>query len=185
MFAQGGQDGFRLVFLTPPIAVLRWRDRCEARWTPAEKEKPFKYTEAPILVHNRKRSHFPLLERFARETARRSIEAKFSSRFRSRTRPLSVELANEVVSVYERMRAAAPRSAFASTYNETLPYGPPMIDRNRKTTYRHHVRRLMRDSDGAKGGLPAVVLTPENQAQSRCGLSQHQQSDRRRTRRCT
>src|SRR5688500_10149371 len=49
-FAQGGRQGFRLVFLTPPITIKNWEDRCEARWVPAE--MPFRYEHAPVLVAN-------------------------------------------------------------------------------------------------------------------------------------
>src|SRR3954470_21807193 len=52
-FIQGGALGARLVFLTPPITVTVWRDRCEARWVPPVNGKmPFKYAQAPILAYN-------------------------------------------------------------------------------------------------------------------------------------
>ena len=49
-FIQGGHLGSRLVLLTPPISVKKWKDNCEARWKPAA--MPFKYAEAPVLASN-------------------------------------------------------------------------------------------------------------------------------------
>ena len=43
-FVQGGPQGTRLVFLTPPVTINVWEDRCEARWVPTK--MPFKYAEA-------------------------------------------------------------------------------------------------------------------------------------------
>src|SRR5688500_11872968 len=59
-FAQGGDKGFRLVLLTPPITIRQWKDRCEARWSPAE--MPFKSQHAPVLVRNNGDSDFPALK---------------------------------------------------------------------------------------------------------------------------
>jgi hypothetical protein len=132
-FVQGGILGFRLVFLTPPINVVVWNDRCEGKWTPAE--MPFKYAKAPNLARNDGPSDFPLIAEFARKAARSTIEGGLSSRLRSRTLPLPQELAREVVSVYERFRTESPPSAFALTYDEALPNTPPSIDQDREKTY--------------------------------------------------
>jgi hypothetical protein len=155
-FIQGGPLGHRLVFLTPPIVVRRWPDHCEARWTPVE--MPFRYTEAPILAYNDGPGDFPLLEHFARRSDRTTVEGGLSSRLRSRSRPLSVELAKEVIRVYEQQRAEAPPSAIASTYEQALPYDPPRIDRNREATYRRRIRELTR----------AEAPPAETHARSRC-----------------
>ena len=153
-FMQGGSLGFRLVLLTPPITVKVWGDRCEARWTPAS--MPFKYRTAPVLAYNHGASDFPLLERFARETARSTVEARLSSRFRSRTRPLSERIAHELVRVYEQLRATAEPSAFTLTYDEALPYAPPRIDRSREESYGKHIDNLTNQSDIAKRCSPPV-----------------------------
>jgi len=145
-FVQGGPLGFRLVLLTSPIEVRGWGDRCEALWTPAE--MPFKYKTAPILACNDGRSDFPLIRRFARATARSTIEAGLSSRLRSRATPLPLELARQVVGVYELMRELAPPSAVASTYDEALPNAPPRIDRHRADTYQSHINKLTRARRG-------------------------------------
>jgi hypothetical protein len=147
-FVQGGSRGSRLVFLTPPIKVKKWCDLCEAKWRP--KEKPFKYDDAPILAYNEHDSDFPLIEKFARDTHCPTVESGLSSRLRSLTRPLSATLARQVIAVYERKRAKAPPSAFADKYEEALPYAPPKIDRERKRTYRSHLKKLRRNADGGK-----------------------------------
>ncbi len=76
-FAQGGDGGFRVVLLTPPVTICRWKDRCEALWTPAE--MPFRYTDAPILVCNDGRSDFPGLQRLAARTLRGKTNPKAAS----------------------------------------------------------------------------------------------------------
>lgn len=139
-FVQGGSRGFRLIFLTPPVTIQPWRDRCEARWTPPE--MPFRYDEAPIVAYNHGIGDFPLIERFACETKRTTIEGGLSSRLRSRSKPLPPELAKEVIRVYERKRSEALHSAIALTYEEALPYDPPNIDCNRKATYRRIISEL-------------------------------------------
>jgi hypothetical protein len=56
----------------------------------------------------------------------------------------------------------------ASTYDETLPYKPPTIDRKRKATYLGHIR----------------LLAPKARAQSRCGAPSRLRLNTR-PRRCT
>jgi hypothetical protein len=141
-FVQGGHLGTRLVYLSPPIKVVRWKDRCEARWRPHA--KPFRYAFAPILASNRRRGDFHGVERFARATRRTSIEGGLSSRFRNRTKALDEKLAAEVVQVYERLRSRAGRSSFAKTYDLALPFPPPDVDRQRRRTYLRRLRELRR-----------------------------------------
>ncbi len=185
-FIQGGPSGSRLVFLTPPITHVKVRkDKdmayCEVRWTPAE--MPFKYTEAPLLAYNAGRGNFRLVEKFARATRCPTVESRLSSRCRSRALPLTADLANEVIAVYERHRAAARQSAFASTYDQALPYAPPIIDRNREATYRRYISGLARGTDGAQSVLPAKVPPLKAQARSPCGRSRCRRSEPRTTRR--
>src|SRR5688572_10173625 len=52
-FVQGGKLGSRLVYLTPPVTIRQWADRCEACWKAGAGERmPFKYTHAPVLARN-------------------------------------------------------------------------------------------------------------------------------------
>jgi len=53
-FAQGGDGGFKLVVLTPPVTVFRHKNHCEVRWERSQ-EMPFRYCRAPLLIDNTKR----------------------------------------------------------------------------------------------------------------------------------
>ncbi len=136
-FAQGGDQGFKLVHLTSPIEVIHHGDFGEAKWQPAK--MPFKYTEAPILIDNSGYTDFPLLKKFIAGTNRSSWEAKFSSRFRTRRTPLDKVIAEELLDVFDQKVAAVSSAAFSSIYVDALPYSPPKIDYNRKQTYLHHL----------------------------------------------
>ena len=173
-FAQGGPLGLRMVFLTPPVTVRVWSDRCEARWAPAE--MPFKYTDAPILALNGERGDFPLVDQFARDTNRTTAEGRLSSRLRSLAKPLSIKMAREVIAIYERKRLKAARG-IASTYDEALPWSPPMVDRTREATYRSHITQL---SDDAADLLNDEV---ESKDQPSCCLSRRRKP-KSQTRRC-
>jgi hypothetical protein len=175
-FVQGGALGFRLVLLTPTITVYPWADRREARWYPAK--MPFKYREAPVLAWNSSRGDFPGVECFARETKRSTLEGGLSSRLRSRIRPLPLELANEVIRVYESLRGTAPPSAIAATYDEALPY-TTQIDRNRKATYRRLLGELGVDVNDPVSGCNGGSLMAERQDQLPGGLFLLKQTKRR------
>lgn len=133
-FAQGGDLGFRLVYLSPPIEVVRHKRLCEARWTPWE--MPFRYPDAPLLINNRGTSHFKHMRQALAGTRRSTWEGKFSSRFRARRRPLYANLARELVRTYKRRRSSAPRGSISKAHVEALPSLPPKIDSDRKRTYR-------------------------------------------------
>lgn len=130
-FAQGGKKGTRLVYLTPPVKIARHKDRIEAKWRPPE--KPFRYSDAPILVSNIRNGDFPQLESSMR--AGRPVEGYFGSRFRSRAKPLEPDLAEELIRVYNNKRRNAPKSALAKRYCDALPWLPPKVDEERKRTY--------------------------------------------------
>lgn len=132
-FAQGGELGMRLVYLSPPIKIARHKSLCEAVWQPHE--MPFKYSAAPVLIDHAGNTDFPLLKRFLKRTDRGGWLARFSSRFRSRRQPLEVQLGEELVRVYEKARRAARASALSRFYINALPYSPPTVDRDRETTY--------------------------------------------------
>lgn len=132
-FAQGGPSGFRLVFLTPSVTEVRQgAAHFEAMWKPCE--MPFKYLHAPILVANDGHSDVPSLKAFVNNADRPTLESRFSSCFRSRTKPVNATIASEIVAAYDGAREKSD-SKIAVTYNEALPYDPPTIDRNREGTY--------------------------------------------------
>ena len=172
-FIQGGQLGSRLVFLTPPVSVVLGKDHCEAQWKPAT--KPFKYRHAPVIADNERDSDFSLLEAFARNSNCPTVESGLSSRFRTRAKPLPIELAREVIAVYQQMYDVAPKASFAKSYDEALPYKPPKIDRNRKETYQRLARKL-------KDSL-ADSPKPKSKPSSRCGVSRLRKSPRQTGRR--
>lgn len=148
-FVQGGPDGSRLLLLTPPVKVRQWRDRCEALWTPVD--MPFKYGTAPILAKNDGDGDFDLIEKWARDTDRSTVEGGLSSRIRSRVKPLEPILARELVKVYADRREKARPSEIAKAYHEALPYPLPpkfKIDCDRKATYDKLIRALARSSSG-------------------------------------
>lgn len=140
-FAQGGPLGFRLVHLTPPVKIVHLPDRCEATWAPAE--MPFRYDAAPLLIDNDGRTHFPRLRATLEGGRRETLEAQFSSGFRSRREPLEEEVAAELVTTFERLRVGAPADAQARSYVDALPFPPPKIERNRRAVYRALRARLL------------------------------------------
>ena len=139
-FAQGGPLGFRLVLLTPPVHVVRHNGGCELRWTSAE--RPFRYGASPRLVDADGESDFPALLRMICGANRTTAPAQFSSKFRSRRKPLPSDVAAELCSKYQHHRTTAPRSALASGYEQAMPFPPNLVDQNRKQTYERFVRRL-------------------------------------------
>ena len=168
-FVQGGPLGSRLVFLTPPIKVKKWKNNCEARWKPAE--MPFKYQEAPILVSNDGQTDFPLVEKFALQADRETIEGGLCSKIRSLATPLEPKLAREVIRVYERKRAKALPTAIATKYYEALPWLPPLPDRKRKTSYQFFVAQREAESDEMEGAM---------KKRPRCGKSARPKSSCRK-----
>ena len=140
-FAQGGPLGFRLVHLTPPVKTLHLPDRCEATWSPPE--MPFRYDAAPLLIDNDGRTHFPRLRAPLEGGRRETLEAQFSSGFRSRREPLEEEVAAELVTTFERLRVGAPAGAQARSYVDALPFPPPKIQKNRRAVYRELRTRLL------------------------------------------
>jgi len=132
-FAQGGDEGFRLVHLTPPVEVVIHRNCIEATWSPHD--MPFRYMDAPILVSNKAESDFKKLEASIEGVSRTTKEGRFSSRFRAGKTRLSDSLAREMVRVYDRKRSRSKASMFASSYDHALPWPPPVADEDRGRTY--------------------------------------------------
>jgi hypothetical protein len=132
-FAQGGAEGFKLVHLSPPVETACRGNSAEVKWSPHR--MPFKYTQAPLLINNNGESHFPLLKTFIAHTNRPSWVSKFASKFRSRGEPVAIEIAKEIVEVYEEFLGSNIPGLFASNYIEALPYPPAKIDHDREKTY--------------------------------------------------
>jgi hypothetical protein len=144
-FAQGGDQGFKLVYLSPPVETVDHGNYAELKWLPVS--MPFKYARAPLLINNDGESDFPLLRSFIVHTNRPSWESKFASRFRSRRTAVQVDVANEMIEVFEQLSESGYPDMFASTYDEALPYPPPNIDTDRQQTYLGLVSRSSRIGD--------------------------------------
>jgi len=172
------------VFLTPPILdVKKWKKYeqgkgirfSEVTWkTTRPPQMPFKYNEAPVLVWNNHPTDFPLVKQFALKADGRTLEGRLCSKIRSKAEPLERELAHQVVKVYEAKRAKAVKaspSAIAFTYDEALPWSPPIPDRNRKATYDIFHKHLHDETDVAESLLDTKAATSEDRTKSRCGPS--------------
>jgi hypothetical protein len=138
-FVQGGRDGFKLVFLTPPVSsVVKHRSLiCEAKWQPAA--MPLKYRRALLLVRN-DGNMISGMEDVLHGVQRDTHEERFSSRFRSRKQPLNQEfplLAGQIAKQFDSLYLAARRAGtLAETYDEALPSLIESPDRDRHETYR-------------------------------------------------
>lgn len=149
-FAQGGKGTMRLLLLTPPVKVRthgRSQKRCELRWSP--REMPFRFDHAPVLVGNdsaHSDSDFGCLKRFVKKTKRPSWVGKFSSRFRSRRKPLLNSEARQLIRVYERRRQHAEGQAICKHYAEALPEPPErrLTKAERKKQFRARRRSATR-----------------------------------------
>jgi len=150
-FAQGGRNGFRLIFLTPGISIVKHKTRCEARWQPTA--MPLKYEEAPVLVANNGKMMRGMRDAL-RGVNRSTLESRFSSRFRSRRNPVNddfADLAEQIVAEFDVLyKQAKKNGSLAKTYDEALPWRIKAPDRQRQETYQ---RKL----DEAGG-----ILTQEN-----------------------
>lgn len=132
-FVQGGDLGFRLVMLTPPVDVRDYADRHEAVWSPGE--MPLRYDRAPLLIDNSGSDALPELEDTLRGVARRTWEGRFSSAFRSRKRPLSASMTMAITDMWNK--AIESPSARAREYWEALPTRPDLLDEDRRLSYEH------------------------------------------------
>jgi hypothetical protein len=152
-FAQGGPEGTRLVHLTPPVRVVVHQNKAEetstveATWTPAE--MPLCYGKAPKLAYNCGPSDFPKLETMLMHGNRSTIEAQFSSAFRSRTTPLNNLIGRDLIRVYSQMRRAS-RAGISKTYTDALPLTPTTVDEDRHVAYNKRLESARGEIERAK-----------------------------------
>lgn len=137
-FVQGGPAGFRLVYITPPVSVVRHLDRCELKWLP--REMPIRYSMAPTIVANDQSTDTPAIFRELRNVARSRPVGQFASKFRSRRKPVEKRLAHELETAYRKHRRRS--GAVARRYEEAMPFPPPKIDRSRVRTYREILSKI-------------------------------------------
>ena len=141
-FAQGGPDGIKLVYVTPPVSVRYHAGCVELNWSPAA--MPLTYTCAPVLIDNLGYSDFAPLHDLIGDVARTTPVAQFSSKFRSRREPVPRALARQMLTVFQGPGLNARKRA--THYIDCLPFPPPRIDPDRRLTYRELLRTA--------GGLP-------------------------------
>jgi len=179
-FAQGGPQGTRLVFLTPPIRIASHAKCTEALWTPHK--MPFRYLEAPTLARNPGTSDFSLLKKLLSGGKRTTMEGQFASQFRSRTKRLDDALAKQLICVYSEMRGEASRSAIATQYADALPKLPPCPDTDRLFSYSSRLEAANRKSlepelatvhvvKAEQNGKPRKSPAPINAVVVGCGTS--------------
>lgn len=135
-FAQGGEDGWRLVFLSPPVRIVNHGFRCcEARWDSGGRpEWPFRYAEAPLLMDRNGDSEISGLRRLIKDADVHSWLLKFAVKFRSRTRLLEPEIADRLIATYEGRRRSAKPEQIATRYEEAIADGL-VLDSDQKATY--------------------------------------------------
>jgi hypothetical protein len=132
-FAQGGLEGFKLVFLSPPVTIIDHSDFSEAKWSPTK--MPFKYKTAPLLIDNHGKTDFPNIKDLIKDVNRTTWAAKFSSAFRSRRKPLTSIISKRIITKYDQIVSSSNPEVLAKSYFEALPNTPPKIDTDRKNTY--------------------------------------------------
>lgn len=152
-FAQGGDLGFRLVMLTPPVDVRALANVREAFWSPGD--LPLRYDTAPILIDNDGSSDVDGMRELLATVNRTTWEAKFSSSFRTRKQPLDAVVSAGLVRAWERaFERGAER---ADAYWEALPYWEDaVVDRDRHATYQVLLKR-------ARGEEPRVDEDDEDE----------------------
>ena len=140
-FVQGGNLGYRLVHVTPPISVHALGNLCEVRWSPTE--MPLAYAAAPLVVDNQGRSDVPELAQMTGRVRRSTPVARFASAFRTQRTPLAGVVGAQVLATYQRFRDGGAQKA--THYYSAMPYPPPLIVSDRKARY----ERLKRQAEAA------------------------------------
>lgn len=155
-FAQGGPNGFKLVYLTPPVSIAYHSTGCELLWSPAE--MPLTYMTAPTIIDNSGRTDFPALLGMLEGVHRNTPVAQFASKFRSRREAVPKDFRNELVTGFTTRCAKGGKRA--KSYVDCLPYPPPKIDGERRKTYEALRRQSLE-------GTTLAVAGP-NKQRSRC-----------------
>lgn len=171
-FIQGGRgDKFpmRVVYLTPPIqATQKHSFMNEINWDPAV-GLPFKYSKAPLFIDQQGNTDFPFVLEMVGGVKRDRWKGKTGSKFRSYSRPLKQEFAEQMITNYEAHLAKASAEDFITHYTDALPYIPPFPDTNREQTFAFYLRmataigRYYSDKNFAKECMNAMILEKTQQ----------------------
>lgn len=132
-FVQGGNKGFKLLLITPPLKTKILNGKIEVIWKP---KRPFKYSNAPIVINNKLETDFQYLGKYYLNKCRPTPESKFASAFRSRTQALDPATAEKIMNDFDQLYRKSKASVKIKDYTEALPKIPPKYDRNRLETYK-------------------------------------------------
>jgi hypothetical protein len=141
-FVQGGDAGFKLVYLTPPVTPTPYADRSQINWQP-DPAMPFRYERAPVVIAPDGRTDLPLLLPIFKDVRRSGWMGRFASKFRTRREPLSPAQARQMIDVWTSWNGAADPGHFAHIYTDALPYSPPKTDFGRRETYDRLLARAL------------------------------------------
>lgn len=143
-FVQGGDAGFKLVYLTPPVTPIPYSDRSEIRWQVAQNSDdpgangstmPFRYEKAPFIISTAGVSDVPEIVQIFENVRRNGWMGRFASKFRTRREPLPDACAAQLIKVWNARIRKAHAGDFARIYTDALPYNPPKTDYERRVTY--------------------------------------------------
>ena len=149
-FVQGGDAGFKLVYLTPPVTPIPYSDRSEIRWETSGKNgvssetgvsnetgstMPFRYEKAPFIISTSGVSDVPEIVHIFENVRRNGWMGRFASKFRTRREPLPDACAAQLIKVWNARVRKATAGDFARIYTDALPYNPPKTDFDRQGTY--------------------------------------------------
>lgn len=155
-FVQGGDAGFKLVYLTPPVTPIPYTDRSEIRWIvdgkigddntsdgrtePISDSKnvvsmPFRYERAPFIISTTGESDVPEIVQIFENVRRNGWMGRFASKFRTRREPLPDACAAQLIRVWNARTRKATPGDYARIYTDALPRNPPKTDFNRQETY--------------------------------------------------
>lgn len=140
-FVQGGDAGFKLVYLTPPVTPIPYSDRSEIRWQTSDgsgengNTMPFRYDKAPFIISTAGESDVPEIVQIFENVRRNGWMGRFASKFRTRREPLPDACAAQLIKVWNARIRKAQAGDFARIYTDALPYNPPKTDYERQGTY--------------------------------------------------
>lgn len=136
-FVQGGDAGFKLVYLTPPVTPIPYCDRSEIRWDTSEgsSKMPLRYECAPFIISTTGESDVPEIVQIFKDVRRNGWMGRFASKFRTRRVSLPDTCAAQLIKVWDARIRQAKANEFARLYTDALPYNPPKTDYNRQGTY--------------------------------------------------
>ena len=143
-FAQGGPEGFKLILLTDEIEVILHKCKTEVKWL--RTDNTFKYKSAPRLITNLGDSDFQRLKGFIADTKCPSLVSGFSSRFRNRCNPLRMDIAEEIIRVFEQKVSVSDPTQFISSFIDALPYPPPDSKYDRENAYNKKIKDAGRNN---------------------------------------